>query len=26
VVPLVGACGTDFVNAAVITALLAMFR
>lgn len=26
VVPLVGACGTDFVNAAVITAILAMFR
>ena len=26
VVPLVGACGTDFVNAAVITALLAMFK
>ena len=26
VVPLVGACGTDFVNAAVITGLLAMFR
>ena len=26
VVPLVGACGTDFVNAAVITGLLAMFK
>ena len=26
VVPLVGACGTDFVNAAVITAILTMFR
>jgi len=26
VVPLVGACGTDFVNAAVITAVLAMFK
>jgi len=26
VVPLVGACGTDFVNAGVITAILAIFR
>jgi ESS family glutamate:Na+ symporter len=26
VVPLVGACGTDFVNAGVITAILALFR
>ena len=26
VVPLVGACGTDFVNAGVITAILSLFR
>jgi hypothetical protein len=25
-VPLVGACGTDFVNAGVITAILAFFK